>query len=64
MGMLTPRQIAELERGEGLYYVPQERAMAPGIADGWPPVIAAPHTKNGRLVRRVAGESTHDGGQG
>lgn len=27
--------------------------MAPGIADGWPEVIPAPHTRNGRLVRRV-----------
>lgn len=34
------------------YYETQERAMAPGIADGWPEVIKAPHTRNGRLVRR------------
>lgn len=34
------------------WYETQERAFAPRIADGWPPVIAAPHTKNGRLVRR------------
>lgn len=34
------------------YYECQERAMAPGIGDGWPEVIAAPHTKNARLVRR------------
>lgn len=33
------------------YYETQERCMAPGIADGWPEVIAAPHTKNGRLFR-------------
>lgn len=31
------------------YYVTQERVMAPGIADGWPEIIKAPHTKNGRL---------------
>lgn len=34
-----------------IYYETQERAMAPGIADGWPKIIAAPHTKNGRLVQ-------------
>ncbi len=34
------------------WYETQERAMAPGIADGWPEIIKAPHTKNGRLVRR------------
>jgi hypothetical protein len=34
------------------WYETQERAFAPGIADGWPKVIAAPHTPNGRLVRR------------
>jgi hypothetical protein len=34
------------------WYETQERAFAPNIADGWPMVIAAPHTKNGRLVRR------------
>jgi hypothetical protein len=34
------------------YYECQERAMAPGIGDGWPRVIAAPHTKNARLIRR------------
>jgi hypothetical protein len=34
------------------YYECQEMAMAPGIGDGWPAVINAPHTKNARLVRR------------
>ena len=43
---------AELRSGDGTYYLTQERAMAPGIADGWPDVIPAPHTKNGRLVKR------------
>ncbi len=61
MGMLTPKQIAELERGDGIYYVTEERAFAPGIADGWPAVIPAPHSKNGRLVRRVAGASIAPG---
>ena len=42
----------ELRRGDGTYYLTEERAMAPGIADGWPDVIPAPHTKNGRLVKR------------
>lgn len=55
MGMLTPRQIAEIERGDGVYYLAEERAMAPGSSEGWPAVIPAPHSKNGRLVRRVAG---------
>ena len=43
----------ELRSGDGTYYLTEERAMAPGIADGWPYVIKAPHTKNGRLVKRV-----------
>ena len=34
------------------WYECQESAFAPGIADGWPEVIPAPHTANGRLVRR------------
>ena len=34
------------------WYECQERAMAPGIGEGWPEVINAPHTKNARLVRR------------
>ena len=34
------------------WYECQERAMAPRIADGWPEIIPAPHTPNGRLVRR------------
>ena len=53
---LTDKQIEELEKGDGIYYVTQERAFAPGIADGWPKVIPAPHTKNGRLVQRKVGE--------
>ena len=52
---LTDKQIQELESGDGVYYVAQERAFAPGIADGWPKVIPAPHTKNGRLVLRKVG---------
>lgn len=38
------------------WYETQERAFAPGIADGWPAVIKAPHTKHGRLVRRESPE--------
>lgn len=37
--------------GLTIFYITQERAFAPGIADGWPEVIPAPHTPNGRLVR-------------
>lgn len=44
--------IAELEEGDGCYYITQERAFAPGVADGWPEVIKAPHTENGRLLKR------------
>lgn len=43
---------AELRKGDGTYYLTEERAFAPGIADGWPSVIPAPHTKHGRLVKR------------
>lgn len=38
------------------YYVTQEKAMAPGIADGWPEIIKAPHTKNGRLKKLSVSE--------
>ena len=55
MSKLTEKQIAELESGDGIYYVTQERANAPDIAAGWPKVIPAKHTKNGRMVRRIAG---------
>lgn len=44
--------IAELEAGDGTYYIAQEMAMAPGIAGEWPTVIPHPKTKNGRLVKR------------
>ena len=43
--------------GEGTYYIAQEIAMAPGIADGWPDVIPAPHTSNGRLVKKEGNPS-------
>ena len=56
---LTADQIRELEQGNGVYYVTEERAFAPGVADGWPAGIPAPHTKNGRLVLRVVQEATN-----
>lgn len=56
MPKLTDEQIRELESGNGIYHVAQERAFAPNIADGWPGVIDAPHTPHGRLVRRDAGK--------
>lgn len=42
MGMLTPKQIAEIERGAGVYYLVQEGGMAPRVAGGWPAIIPAP----------------------
>lgn len=55
------RLIAELEQGNGTYYITQERAMAPGIAGHWPDVIPHPKTKNGRLVKRTwPKEERHD----
>jgi hypothetical protein len=51
-----PPQIAELLAGDGLYYVAQERAFAPGISggtDAWPAVLTSPKVKHGRLVKRV-----------
>lgn len=42
------------------FYETQERAFAPGVADGWPEVIPAPHTKNGRLVRRQGSHALLD----
>jgi hypothetical protein len=56
------KQLAELVGGDGVYYITQERAFAPGIADGWPEVIAAPHTHNGRLVRRQISDAARAAG--
>lgn len=42
--------------GLTIYYETQERAFAPGIANGWPQIIPAPHTKNGRLRRLTPDE--------
>ena len=43
------------------YYETQEAAFAPGIADGWPEVIPAPHAKKtGRLVRREGSRAILD----
>jgi hypothetical protein len=39
------------------YYIAEEMAFAPGIADGWPRIIPAPHTKNGRLRRATEEEA-------
>lgn len=44
--------VQEIRAGDGIYYVAQERAMAPGIAGEWPAVIPKPKNKNGRLVKR------------
>jgi len=41
-------------KGLTIFYETQERAFAPGVADGWPEIIPAPHTKNGRLKRLSA----------
>lgn len=41
----------ELASGDGVYYVPQERAFMPGSSGPWPAVIK--HGKHGRLVKRV-----------
>ena len=40
-----------------IYYIAEERAFAPGIAEGWPRFIPAPHTKNGRLRRATEAEA-------
>lgn len=52
---VVPRMsaLAELELGDGVYYVTQESAFAPGVSGQWPEVIPAPHTPHGRLVKRV-----------
>jgi hypothetical protein len=55
MSELSKRQralIRELSSGDGIYYVTQERAMAPGISGKWPLIIQHPATKNGRLIQR------------
>jgi len=41
----------EREAAGTVYYVAQERAMAPGIVTDWPAVIKHPTNKNGRLVK-------------
>ena len=57
---LTAQQIRELESGDGRYYICQEMAFAPSIADGWPSVIPAPHSRSGRLVLRQVPEEDFD----
>lgn len=47
-----PQQTTKDTPAPQYWYETQERAFAPGIGDGWPKVVAAPHTKNARLVRR------------
>lgn len=49
---MTEERIEAVIARRRLRYITQERAFAPGIADGWPDVIPAPHTPNGRLVKR------------
>lgn len=44
--------LKELERGDGLYYITQESAFAPGIVKDWPETIPHPTSKYGRLVKR------------
>lgn len=44
--------LGELSRGDGIYYIAQERAMAPGIVGEWPEVIKHPTNPHGRLVKR------------
>lgn len=44
--------LEELSRGDGIYYIAQERAMAPGIVGEWPEVIKHPTNPHGRLVKR------------
>lgn len=51
---LTTEQIDEIQSGDGMYYMPQETALCPGISGVWPDVIKHPKIKNGRLVKRVA----------
>jgi hypothetical protein len=46
--------VEELRQGDGLYYIAQEAAMAPGIVRKWPLVV---HPRGvpkhqGRLIRR------------
>ena len=45
------RLLAELNEGDGVYYITEERAFAPGISGEWPAVI--PHSPHGRLVKRT-----------
>lgn len=47
------------EEAQTVYYVAQERAMAPGVVTDWPDVIKHPKDKNGRLVK-LAGAAPVD----
>ena len=42
----------EITQGKGVYYIPQERAFAPGISGEWPTIIPHPTSKHGRLIKR------------
>ncbi len=50
--------IKELELGDGVYYLAQERAFAPGIVKEWPNVIPHPSDPNGRLLKRIFPKSS------
>lgn len=43
--------LTDAESEPVFWYRTEERAFAPGIADGWPTIIPAPHTPHGRLIR-------------
>ncbi len=47
------RLLEELTSGDGIYYIPQEKAFAPGIVKNWPGVISHPTDPHGRLVKRI-----------
>jgi len=45
-----------LRQGDGVYYITQERGMAPGISGDWPEIIGHGDTvpRHGRLVKKAA----------
>lgn len=60
--VVVPRGLMEeLKDGDGVYYIAQERAMAPGIAGDWPDIIPHPTNRNGRLLKRVLPRQEKEG---
>lgn len=49
---ITKQQLAELESGDGIYYIAQERLCGPDFPFEWPVIVKIKGNKYKRLVKR------------